>query len=248
MRRTITVVVVAAVVGALVATPIAVYASHSFNDVPDTNTFHEDIAWLREAGVTFGCNPPDNTEYCPEDNVTREQMAAFMRRLAENQVVDAERVEGHAVEDLAPRAAFSSDQGFSDIAADYVDVEIEAPARGVLVMNAAAHIELTSADFADTMVCQLSVDSSEVPGTYMEASVGNSDGGVFEGTEDNICSTTGAVVVEPGIHRVEFEIVSQTNIEDVEADSPVTINNKSINVTWVPADADGNLGNEISLP
>lgn len=34
MRRTIPVAVVVAVVGAVAATPIAVYASHSFNDVP----------------------------------------------------------------------------------------------------------------------------------------------------------------------------------------------------------------------
>src|SRR5690606_6120098 len=60
----------------------------AFTDVPDTNVFHDDIAWLAEAGVTKGCNPPDNTEFCPGDNVTREQMAAFMRRLA--QYIDAE--------------------------------------------------------------------------------------------------------------------------------------------------------------
>ena len=90
MRRTLFVAVLAAVVGAVVATPIAVYASHSsFTDVPATNTFHDDIAWLAEAGVTKGCNPPANTEFCPKDEVTREQMAAFMHRLAENQVVDA---------------------------------------------------------------------------------------------------------------------------------------------------------------
>jgi hypothetical protein len=86
--------VLAGLVGALVAVPIAVYASHSFNDVPGSNTFHSDIAWLADAGITKGCNPPDNTEYCPKDEVTREQMAAFMRRLAENQVVDAATVDG----------------------------------------------------------------------------------------------------------------------------------------------------------
>lgn len=94
MRRTITVAILAAVVGALVATPIAVYASHSFTDVPDSNTFHADIEWLADAGVTKGCNPPTNSKYCPKDNVTREQMAAFMRRLAMNRVVDADKVDG----------------------------------------------------------------------------------------------------------------------------------------------------------
>jgi hypothetical protein len=76
-------------VTALIVAPLTAIASHSFTDVPDTNTFHQDIAWLADAGVTKGCNPPENTEYCPKDEVTREQMSAFMRRLAENQVVDA---------------------------------------------------------------------------------------------------------------------------------------------------------------
>jgi hypothetical protein len=83
MRRSILVAMFLALVGALVATPLAVYASHIFDDVPDSNPFHDDIAWLQQAGVTKGCNPPDNTEFCPGDDVTREQMSAFMHRFAE---------------------------------------------------------------------------------------------------------------------------------------------------------------------
>lgn len=83
MRRNVLIAVLAAMVGALVAAPVAVYASHQFTDVPDSNTFHDDIAWLADAGITRGCNPPANDEFCPKDEVTREQMAAFMRRFAE---------------------------------------------------------------------------------------------------------------------------------------------------------------------
>ena len=39
-----------------------------------------DIAALAQAGITKGCNPPANTEYCPEDPVTRAQMASFLVR------------------------------------------------------------------------------------------------------------------------------------------------------------------------
>jgi hypothetical protein len=42
--------------------------------------FENDIAKLATAGITKGCNPPANTEFCPRDFVTREQMAAFIRR------------------------------------------------------------------------------------------------------------------------------------------------------------------------
>jgi hypothetical protein len=44
------------------------------------DTFEADIEWAAEAGVTKGCNPPANTLFCPEDIVTRGQMAAFITR------------------------------------------------------------------------------------------------------------------------------------------------------------------------
>ena len=65
------------------AAPAAVIAAHQFTDVPDENVFHDDIAWLKDAGVTLGCNPPANDMFCPDNDVTREQMAAFMRRFAQ---------------------------------------------------------------------------------------------------------------------------------------------------------------------
>lgn len=46
----------------------------------DGSTFEGDIDRLATAGVTRGCNPPDNTRYCPRDPVTREAMASFLLR------------------------------------------------------------------------------------------------------------------------------------------------------------------------
>jgi len=90
------------VVAVIVATPLAVNAAASFTDVPDTHTFSNDIQWLADAGVTKGCNPPTNDMFCPDDNVTRAQMAAFMHRLADSQEVDAGMVEGLAADELQP--------------------------------------------------------------------------------------------------------------------------------------------------
>jgi hypothetical protein len=39
-----------------------------------------DIDLIAQWGITVGCNPPANDLFCPENNVTRGQMAAFMRR------------------------------------------------------------------------------------------------------------------------------------------------------------------------
>jgi hypothetical protein len=65
------------VAAALLAVPIGVFASHSFTDVPDSNTFHTQIGRVKGAGITAGCTA---TTYCPDANVTRGQMAAFLAR------------------------------------------------------------------------------------------------------------------------------------------------------------------------
>ncbi len=51
-----------------------------FEDVPSDNTFFADVEWLAWAGITVGCNPPTNDEFCPGGSVTRAQMAAFIVR------------------------------------------------------------------------------------------------------------------------------------------------------------------------
>ena len=45
-----------------------------------TSVFEDDINRLAAAGITKGCNPPVNDQYCPTAVVTREQMAAFLVR------------------------------------------------------------------------------------------------------------------------------------------------------------------------
>lgn len=52
----------------------------AFDDVARGSTFFADIEWLAEQGITRGCNPPDNDRFCPDDVVTRGQMAAFVHR------------------------------------------------------------------------------------------------------------------------------------------------------------------------
>jgi S-layer family protein len=56
-----------------------VYQVPDFTD-DDGSIFEGDITWLAVSGITAGCNPPDNDNFCPDDNVTRGQMAAFLVR------------------------------------------------------------------------------------------------------------------------------------------------------------------------
>ncbi|MFP3881785.1 MAG: hypothetical protein ACLFWH_05650 [Actinomycetota bacterium] len=46
----------------------------------DGHLFESDIDAIAAADITRGCNPPANDRYCPEDDVTRGEMAAFLRR------------------------------------------------------------------------------------------------------------------------------------------------------------------------
>lgn len=61
---------------------LPVTVSPSFADV-EGHLFENDIAWLAERGITKGCNPPANDSFCPDDPVTRGQMAAFLVRALE---------------------------------------------------------------------------------------------------------------------------------------------------------------------
>lgn len=51
-----------------------------FRDVAGTDIFFADIKWLSDRGITRGCNPPGNDRFCPDEAVTRGQMAAFLVR------------------------------------------------------------------------------------------------------------------------------------------------------------------------
>ncbi|MPZ51679.1 MAG: ExeM/NucH family extracellular endonuclease [Acidimicrobiia bacterium] len=50
-----------------------------FGDDEDS-VFEDDINRLAEADITIGCNPPENTEFCPNKNVLRQEMASFLTR------------------------------------------------------------------------------------------------------------------------------------------------------------------------
>jgi len=60
----------------------AVVGGDWFED-DDGSVFENDIDRLAAAGITKGCNPPVNTRFCPNDPVTRAQMATFLARALE---------------------------------------------------------------------------------------------------------------------------------------------------------------------
>jgi hypothetical protein len=99
MRRLLPVLVIVAVGSALLG-GVAV-ASHDFNDVPNANPFHDDIAWMAENGIASGFS---DGGYHPDEPVSRQAMAVFLHRLSgEGSVprsVDAARLAGRTASDF----------------------------------------------------------------------------------------------------------------------------------------------------
>jgi hypothetical protein len=80
----------ALLVPVLSASPARAQSCAGFNDVFVSDAFCTDVTWLKNGGVTLGCT---GLSYCPTGNVTRAQMALFMRRLAEATFQDINLVE-----------------------------------------------------------------------------------------------------------------------------------------------------------
>jgi hypothetical protein len=61
------------------STPPTASNCGGFTDVVATDSYCSSVEWMKNRAVTVGCG--DGTTYCPNDNVSRAQMAIFMTRL-----------------------------------------------------------------------------------------------------------------------------------------------------------------------
>jgi hypothetical protein len=75
------VLVLAGIVALLAAGTIGAVAAMQFSDVSPTSVHAPGIGFVADTGVTVGCG---GDRFCPEDPVTRAQMATFMHRLSGN--------------------------------------------------------------------------------------------------------------------------------------------------------------------
>lgn len=189
---------------ALLLVPVAAVAGGTFDDVPDGDTFEADIEWLASVEVTKGCNPPANTEYCPNDAVTRGQMAAFMHRLADN-VVDADTVDGLDAADLV--SVYGATGGVMDdfFAAGFVSIlsnTIDAPSDGYFHITTVTYAgdDWTMAG-AGALGLEIYVDGSSVTPTslswFTECVVASNCG-------DVTTTMTAVVAVTQGSHMINL--------------------------------------------
>ena len=120
-RRTLMLMLLTAAVAAVIAalsTVAALAASGQFDDVTAGDVHEPGIGFMAETGVTAGCNP-EGTEFCPEDSVTRAQMATFMHRLSGNAEGVAPSV------DAATLDGMDADELLADVVARLDDLEAE---------------------------------------------------------------------------------------------------------------------------
>lgn len=211
LRRVSITTVVALVLTTAVST--VVIAAHSFTDVPDTNTFHEDIDWLADNRVTIGCNPPENTEFCPEENVTREQMSAFMHRLARTMGAVGDQVTDDS--DLVPVDATS----FTELAR----VEVVPQDEVNVTLNAHAHVLVeTGADVAFNVI--IASDSCE----------GDVVGAAGWTTPDEAATQTNTISVTGSDQVTENTTYVLCAAKGDDANVNGTVVQRGLTADWVP--------------
>lgn len=191
----------------LAIVPISAYAGHRFSDVPSGNTFHDDISWLADVGVTRGCNPPNNDEFCPDDAVTRAQMAAFMRRFYNNLVPDPTGL------GFDGRSANEPPKAGNGV---IVEMDLNMPSSGVLLLEANA--EISNEVESDFAACGINVGGSPtvaVPNSWRAVDLSVSIAAT--------CATSTLIQVGPGSQIARLILVEGgPNIETFGASISAT--------------------------
>ena len=144
---TLRLIAVAFTLAGLVAPAAHAAPCAGFSDVEDTHPFCRNIEWIKNRKVTLGCT---TTTYCPNDSVSRLQMAAFMNRLGTALtplVLKRELVSGTQDIDTSPVVCATTDQAIADYPRSVlIDVAVSATAasavdftvRGVYSTNGGA--------------------------------------------------------------------------------------------------------------
>jgi hypothetical protein len=190
--------IVGGLIAALLAIPAIVYASHQFNDVSNTNTFHDDIAWLADNGITRGCNPPANTEFCPSDAVTRGQMAAFMRRFHETFIAGGQSPSAAVGIGVAERQNSDTPASGNGVVGG-LSMNLNIPVSGVLVVTAS--VDMANEVVSDAFACGINTGGST------DLAQGDS-WRVVDLTANfyDTCSTQTALLVGPGVQTARVVI------------------------------------------
>jgi hypothetical protein len=217
--------------------PLSAFAAISFNDLNAGSVHNPNIQAIADAGITTGCVP--NVSYCPNDNVTREEMASFLARtagLGDNPpVADAATLQGYAPDELVRiSSAFGTSFALGDPAhpSQTATVTIEAPGPGFVLVTTTAEATTTAASGCPCLVSLDILAGSGAVAPNHTALLANSTGG-----QPGVASLANTYMF-----RVDAAGTQRYIARMAFTGSPVTIVGRaSMTILFVPFDADGAL-------
>ncbi len=221
---------------AVLAIPATAYGTHIFADVSDSNVHAEGIEFMKNSGVSIGCQ--DGTVYCPGDPVTRAQMGTFMYRLSGNDPatapsVNADRVDGRNANQLV-RVAYDTadDDALVGVSGTALTTTIDAPSAGFLLISASS--DLTGTAWG-SVYCQIVVNDSVLDHSRRT--------NTLEFVDDDNCATDGIyLVLAGGTFTVDFDF----ELGGIAATT--TVDEATLTVLFVPFGSDGSVPTAPVIP
>ena len=130
-------------------------ACAGFSDVDANSSFCKDVEWIKNRGITLGCA---SGLYCPNDSVSRLQMAIFLTRL------------GTA---LSPQPYFAVGQfAETSTATQAIPCKVNLPYTGQYPQSASVDIVFSALAAADTTVSVSLLKSDDFGTTWSDAGGG----------------------------------------------------------------------------
>jgi hypothetical protein len=130
----------------LLAIPMSmVLARHTFSDVPTSAFYHDAVEAIANANVTAGCG---GTKYCPNNAVTRGQMAVFLNKL------------GALGENTTPVADALSTNG---VQTNFFPTALNSPAEETSIQHCEARSTLSETDTFVAMAQLVDPPQNEIP-------------------------------------------------------------------------------------
>ncbi len=158
-------------VALLALAPLGVFGA-SFIDLNLGSVHNGNINAIADAGISKGCT--DASHYCPNDVVTREQMASFLARTAgiggNPPVTNAAKLQGYAPNALL-RVESSKKTVFTNLTTDYlheVTLYIVAPEPGYMLLIGSISFDKFNAGSCDvqTQIIPVGAMATDVPTFY----------------------------------------------------------------------------------
>jgi hypothetical protein len=207
--------------------PLGIFAAN-FTDLNPGSPHNDNINAIADAGITKGCNPPTNDQYCPNDFVTREQMASFIARtagLGSNPPVTNAKSVGGYVPDSLIRVARSNGTGV--VNATYqtqLTLDITAPGAGFVLVTATGSVYNAQTSGCPCEVRYRLFHLTKVTASPREhyVTVVNNTAGTGGVESNETMAMTYVFPVSAGLNQFQFQAYRYNGSDNLSSDSQMT--------------------------